>query len=329
MLQAEVNRFKTSAPFSIQTHIINHFEELEHVVQTARTEITQVDRGHLQGKLTHFLIGGLPFDLGTFSLGLRSRGVASEDRITISMLTGSTNRVTHWSHEMQPSDVFIWPPGAERSARYYGGASVAVISLAPSDLDSIFSSEPRLRDPSSWTRNCYRSGPIAGAHQIFALKMGAAGLAATGASLSAEAVEFWKRAIVEAMTAAILENSSSSDKDSPPRSALRIVSRVEEYVEANESRPLHISEICSELYVSRRTLHRAFDDAIGLGPVAFLRRKRLCSVHKALRRSDPMKTTVAEVAIQHGFANPGRFSGDYHSLFSEYPSQTLGTRHLR
>jgi AraC-like DNA-binding protein len=327
MLQAEVNRLKSSAPFSIQTHIISHFEELEHVVQTARTEITQIDRGHLQGKLTHFLVGGLPFDLGAFSHGLRSRGVASADRITISMLTGSTNRVTHWSHEMQPSDVFIWPPGAERYARYYGGASVAVISLAPSDLDSIFSSEPKLREPGTWTRNCYRLAPVAGAHQILALKKVAAGLAAKGASLSAEAMEFWKRTIVEVMTAAILENSSS-DKNGPP-SALQFVSRVEEYVEANESRPVHISEICSELHVSRRTLHRAFHDAVGLGPIAFLRRKRLCSAHKALRMSDPMKTTVAEVAFQHGFANPGRFSGDYHSLFGEYPSQTLGARHLR
>jgi AraC-like DNA-binding protein len=328
MLQAEVNRLKTSAPFSIQTHSINHFEELERVVQTARTEITQVERGHLQGELKHFLVGDLPFDLGTFSLGVRSRGVASEDRITISMLTGSTNRVTHWSHEMQPSDVFIWPPGAERYARYHGGASVAVISLAHSDLDSIFSSEPKLQDPGVWTRNCYRQAAVAGAHNIHALKKVAAGLTAKGASLSAEAVEFWKRAIVEAMTATILENLSS-DKDGPPPSALRIVSRVEEYMGANESRPVHISEICSELHVSRRTLHRAFHDAIGLGPVAFLRRKRLCSVHKALRRSDPMKTTVAEVAIQHGFANPSRFSGDYHSLFSEYPSQTLSARHLR
>jgi hypothetical protein len=94
-------------------------------------QAAQVDRGHLQGRLTHFLIGGLPFDLGTFSLGVRSRGVASEDRITISMLTRSTNRVTHRSHEMQPSDVFIWPPGAERYARYYGGASVLFAKTNP------------------------------------------------------------------------------------------------------------------------------------------------------------------------------------------------------
>jgi AraC family ethanolamine operon transcriptional activator len=106
-------------------------------------------------------------------------------------------------------------------------------------------------------------------------------------------------------------------------SALRIVNKVEDYFESNETRPLHISEICSALHVSRRTLHRAFHDGIGLGPVAFLRRKRLCSVRKILRSSDPMATNVARVAMEYGFANLGRFSGDYRQLFDEYPSQTL------
>jgi AraC-like DNA-binding protein len=324
----DAHRPPISAPFSVQTRSIESFEELKGVVQSARTEVTQVDSGHLQGRLTHFLIGGLPLDLGTFSLGVRSRGVVSEDRITIGMLTSCINRVTHWSYEMRPGDVVVWPAEGEHDARYYGGASVAVISLAASDLDSIFGSEPQLREPGAWTRNHYRPAARAGACTIRLVQKMIARLEANGASLSADAAEFWKRAIVEAMTATVLENSSS-DMDGPLPSALRIAGKVEDYIDANDSRPIHISEICSQLHVSRRTLHRAFHDAIGLGPAAFLRRKRLCSVHKTLRGSDPMNTTVAEVALQHGFANLGRFSGDYRWLFDEYPSQTLDARQRR
>src|SRR6266513_2537611 len=120
----DAHRPPMSAPFSVQTRSIASFEELRLVVPSARTEVTQVDRGRLQGSLTHFSIGGLPLDLGTFSLGVRSRGVVSEDRITIGMLTGRTNRVTHWSYDMQPADVVVWSPKAEHDARYYGGASV-------------------------------------------------------------------------------------------------------------------------------------------------------------------------------------------------------------
>jgi len=317
-----------SAPVSVATRDVESVEELRLVVPSARTEVTQVDRGSLQGSLTHFSIGGLPLDLGTFSLGVRSRGVVSEDKITIGMLTGRTNRVTHWSYDMQPADVAVWSPKAEHDARYYGGASVAVISLTASDLELIFGSEPRLREPAVWARKHYRPAAHEGACTIRLLQEIVAGLKANGASLSADAAEFWKRAIVEAMTATMLEDSSS-DMDGPRPSALRIVGKVEDQIEASGSKPFHISEICSRLNVSRRTLHRAFHDAVGLGPVAFLRSKRLCVVHKTLRNSNPIKTTVAKVAIEHGFVNLGRFSGDYYSLFSEYPSQTLGVHHRR
>jgi AraC family ethanolamine operon transcriptional activator len=247
------------------------------------------------------------------------------DRITISMLTGCTGRVTHWSQEMQPGDVFVWPAGAERDARYYGGATVAVISLARADLESMLGSEPRLREPDAWITSRYRPATSSGAVTVRSFQNLVAQFEANCARLSADAAEFWKRAIVEAMIAPIVERSSP-DTDGPLPSALRIVTRVEEYLRANERRPVHISEICSGLYVSRRTLHRAFHDVIGLGPSAFLRRKRLGSVHKTLRSSDPKLITVADVAMQHGFSNLGRFSGDYRALFDEYPSQTLAAR---
>jgi hypothetical protein len=60
---------------------------------------------------------------------------------------------------------------------------------------------------------------------------------------------------------------------------------------------------------------------------AFLQRKRLCDIHSALRHADPATTTIAEIALQHGFLNLGRFSGYYRALFDEYPSETFGKRY--
>jgi AraC-like DNA-binding protein len=317
-----------SAPISVHSQGIESVEELRRVVPTARTEVTQVDRGRLQGALTHFSIGGLPLDLGRFSLGVRSRGVVSADRITIGMLVGRTNRVTHWSYEMQPADVVVWSPKTEHDARYYGGASVAVISLAASDLDSIFGSEPRWIDPGAWTRNHYRPAAQEGVRNIGILQEIVAALQVNGAKLSTEAAEFWRRAIIEAMTATILKESPSNI-DISLSSSLRIVGKVEDQIEAGGLNPIHISEICSRLRVSRRTLHRAFHDAVGLGPIAFLRSRRLCAAHRMLRNSDPIRTTVTQVALEHGFANLGRFCGEYYSHFNEYPSRTLGVHYRR
>lgn len=91
------------------------------------------------------------------------------------------------------------------------------------------------------------------------------------------------------------------------------------------TRPVHVSEICAALSVSRRTLHRAFQEVFGLGPVSFLRHKRLCAVHSILRESAPGSTTVSAVAMQQGFYELGRFSQYYFAMFGEHPSQTLGT----
>jgi AraC-like DNA-binding protein len=313
---------------SVRGQGVESVEELRRVVPSARTEVTQVDRGRLQGTLTHFSIGDLPLDLGSFSLGVRSRGVVSEDRVTIGMLTSRTNRVTHWSYDMEPGDVVVWSPKAEHDARYFGGASVVVISLTVSDLDSIFGSDSRWREPGAWTRNHYRPTTHEGARIIGALQEIVTGLQANGTELGTDAAEFWKRAIVEAMTATILKETPS-DIDSSLSSALRIVGRVEDQIEAGGLSPIHISEICSRLRVSRRTLHRAFHDAVGIGPIAFLRSKRLCAAHRTLLNSDPIKTTVTQVALEHGFANLGRFCGEYYSQFNEYPSRTLGVRYRR
>lgn len=98
---------------------------------------------------------------------------------------------------------------------------------------------------------------------------------------------------------------------------------MEHYIEAVGIRPVHISEICAQFEVSRRSLHRAFDEVLGMGPVTFLRYKRLCRIHSVLRGSSPAQTTVTEVAMQQGFIELGRFAHYYHALFGEHPSETL------
>jgi len=91
---------------------------------------------------------------------------------------------------------------------------------------------------------------------------------------------------------------------------------------------VHISEVCRQLRVPRRTLHRAFDEALGIGPIAFLKHRRLCGAHTALRSGIPDGLTISDLAIRHGFQNVGRFAGYYQELFGEYPSETRRNRQL-
>jgi AraC-like DNA-binding protein len=146
------------------------------------------------------------------------------------------------------------------------------------------------------------------------------------ARVSPEAADFWRRAIIDVVTATVMHQQPPGTTETIP-SATRLIRNAEHYIETAGSRPVHISEICAECGVSRRSLHRAFTEVLGIGPVTFLQRKRLCGIHSALRHADPATTTIAEIALQHGFLNLGRFSGYYRALFDEYPSETFGKRY--
>ena len=287
----------------------------------------QLGRGRVHGYMAHLSIGDLPVDVGDFSVGMRSRGVLNAERITIGMLTGCTDRVMQGSIEMRRGDVMVTPPRKENERSYHGGASYIVISLSSDDIASFFQSEPRLRDIGFWRRAHYRAAPSSD-FLIRFLHAAISHQLKQGTVLRPEATEFWKRSFIEIMTSAAMAGIEA-DSDGHPALSLKIVRNVEDYLDQAGMNPLHISELCGALNVSRRTLHRAFHDALGMGPVAFLQHKRLCSIHSALRACDPATTTIAEIALQHGFLNLGRFSGYYRALFDEYPSETFGKRASR
>ena len=77
--------------------------------------------------------------------------------------------------------------------------------------------------------------------------------------------------------------------------------------------------------VSERTLRSVFHAEFGVGPVTYLRRRRLDAVRADILALDPgAATTEADVAHRHGFAHAGRFAAEYRARFGETPSATLG-----
>jgi AraC family ethanolamine operon transcriptional activator len=230
---------------------------------------------------------------------------------------------------MRPADVLVMPPSTEHDGIFRGAAAYAAIRLDVAEATSLFRGEPRLSDPATWlNKSHYRADPSIIVAATRRLPLIVSRLARHQGDLSDAAADFWKRSIMDAVSGTIMY-ALPPDCRGPLPSAMQLVGKVDDYLDAAGLRPVHISEICAQLNVTRRTLHRAFFDALGLGPITFLRYKRLCVIHSVLRDSDPATTTVAQVAIQHGFIELGRFSHYYHLLFEEYPSETLGRRGAR
>ena len=76
------------------------------------------------------------------------------------------------------------------------------------------------------------------------------------------------------------------------------------------------------LKVSRRTLHHAFSQVLGINPVTYVRNVRLHQARRALRAVANAPGKVRDVAVDHGFWHLGLFAQHYKTLFGESPSQT-------
>jgi AraC-like DNA-binding protein len=301
---------------------LDGFEGLQEAVKGTHFDIMQLGRGKMCGSIEHVGIGDFALSFNTFSHGVCAQRTSSDEKILIGMLLGAADRVTHWSFDMMPGDIVVIPPLAEHHAVHCGAASYAVIRLDPCEVPSLFC-DPRLDEMQNWhENNRYRAGPEVGAVAAQGLSRLASHLTRQAKTLSEGAAEFWKRTIIDCMAMSSCY-SLPAENDSHLPSALKLVRSVEDYLQAAGNRPLHISEICAALGLSRRSLHRSFHEIFGIGPVTFLRQKRLCAVYSILRASSPAAATVSEVAIEYGFVELGRFSHDYHVMFGEYPSQTL------
>ena len=103
----------------------------------------------------------------------------------------------------------------------------------------------------------------------------------------------------------------------------RIVKRAEDYALAHIDDRLYVTDLCIAVGVSERTLQYAFQEVMGMSPVAYLTRLKLHRVRKALRMEAHGSTTVSDQALRWGFWHFGDFSRAYKDCFGELPSETL------
>ncbi len=99
----------------------------------------------------------------------------------------------------------------------------------------------------------------------------------------------------------------------------------EAFIRCNDfsQEPLMIETLCKAANVSQRTLEYAFLDGYGQTPKQYLKAYRLFRVFKELRKADPLKTSINQLANRWGFWHMGQFAADYRSMFGELPSESL------
>ena len=133
----------------------------------------------------------------------------------------------------------------------------------------------------------------------------------------AEAIE------TELLRAAVgcLTDTATIQENRTPR--LKVMSRFEDFINANSDRILYITDVCKGIGVSERTLRLHCIEHLGISPHRYLWLQRMHQTRRALALADAKVRSVTDIATDHGFWELGRFSVAYKKLFNESPSATL------
>ncbi len=97
----------------------------------------------------------------------------------------------------------------------------------------------------------------------------------------------------------------------------------EDFLCANLETAVTRDRLAEESGVSMRTLSRVFLKRYGMGPIAFLKQRRLDAAYRTLLGAEPGSTTVTDTALRYGFSHMGKFAIEYRETFGEMPSTSL------
>jgi AraC-like DNA-binding protein len=105
-----------------------------------------------------------------------------------------------------------------------------------------------------------------------------------------------------------------------------VMTRFEEVIASRCDRSARMRDLSKAVGVPERTLRSCCQKFLGRSPTDYIRLRRLTLVRSALMGSADGTPSIAALARQYGFSEPGRFAVAYRALFGETPSATLHRR---
>jgi len=129
--------------------------------------------------------------------------------------------------------------------------------------------------------------------------------------------------LITALLLAMDENQRGSARHRTGKGAKCQIALAEDYLFANLTSPVSRARLAEIAGVSIRSLSRAFVKRHGVGPMRFLKERRMAAVRMELISARPENTKVSDIALRYGFTELGKFSLLYKSIYNEKPSETL------
>ncbi len=310
-------------PFSYFEYIINDADSYRSLFKGADLEISQLEPGRLIGRHVRLDLQGGQFSYVETGLSIRGKGTFP-NLWTLSVVLDCTTRSLQHGAEVRAGSLFIHGPGAEHDGVY--GQNFKIVCFAV--RDEIFSRHlrrlaPQLHDAMRLPWSLFEP-PLSSRPEIIARFAEAAAIIQSDARVrnSSRALAKFEEEMVCDFVDAVAQQFPSGSIRTDQRAAA-MLQRVDRVVQEPRLVDATVAELCTVCEVPRRTLNRAFQDSLGMGPATYLRRVRLNRARRALQKERSRSITVTDVALKLGFWHLSRFAEQYKELFGESPHETL------
>jgi len=291
-------------------------------IRASQAAILTSSRGKFEAALTHVDLDRMWMQWGFDSLPRIARTTLDPTRAVVMFMADSEQPPLQiGGGELTNENLIFYGKGSTNILRTQASNRWATLSLTHADLaaagEAIIGRE--ITCPAETYLIRRPPGLIA---RLRTLHGQAVGLARTAPErLATPAVA---KALEQHLTHAMIVSLWGADERRwMPGQHARIVNRFLEFLEARPDEPVYLAEICAAIGASERTLRTCCQEILGVGPVRYLRLRRMYLTRRALLHSDARKANVTEIATAHGFWELGRFSVEYRRLFGESPSTSL------
>ncbi|HEX4328229.1 MAG TPA: helix-turn-helix domain-containing protein [Burkholderiales bacterium] len=319
----------------VQRRLFSSADEMSRAMHGLTIEINVLRDGFFPYGLLSAHLGECMLDIGEVGASITAAGTVSQNSMRVMVPMQHTAAWYVNGLPCKPGQVAIFRPGAETFAFTGGPVRWAALQI-PEPLWQ------RLADEFGAGAAAQRAGdmqmvepaPATWRHLHQALR-GAIALLRDYPRLAEmpQIRRTLRLSLVQAFAGVALRCERGASASVPGFLRARVVKAAEDYLRGHpDMLLLHVSDLCEAAAVSERTLRNAFNEAYGMGPMRYLRIRRLNQVRRLLLNPRPVIASVTEAAMRFEFFDLGRFARDYRGLFGEKPSETWvrlrGTRVL-
>jgi AraC-like DNA-binding protein len=249
--------------------------------------------------------------------------ISLSSQVFVSFPASEGSPLTYCGLGLQFGDVVFHSRGERTHQRTSGESQWGLISLPPEQLAACGKALTGLKITSPPAGRILRP-PRSAAMRLLRLHSKACHLAETRHQLieNPEVARALEQELLYALVNCLkADNANSNPKVS--RHHADIMVRFEDALAVHGSSQLNMPALCSAIGVPERTLRVCCTEFLGMSPTRYSLMRRLNMARSALRRADPSKASVAEIARIHQFPELGRFAVTYRTVFGELPSTTL------